>query len=181
MSSAIGYTLFDTAIGRCAVAWSGRGLACVLLPEPTIEATVAHLRARHPEAVAADPPAAIERAIGAMTALLNGVHADLRFVGLDLDGHPELHRRVWAITREIPAGATMTYGEIARALGDPALARAVGRALGRNPYPLVVPCHRVIGSAAATGGFSAPGGIVTKMRLLDIERAVTGLTASLFD
>jgi len=181
MSNAIGCTLFDTAIGPCAVAWSARGLACVLLPEPSAEATLARLHARHPDAVAADPPEAVERAIGAMTALLNGVHTDLRFVELDLDGHPELHRRVWAIAREIPPGATLTYGEIARALGDPALARAVGRALGRNPYPLVVPCHRVIGSAAATGGFSAPGGIVTKMRLLDIERAVTGLTASLFD
>jgi len=181
MSNAVGYTLFDTAIGRCALAWSARGLVCVMLPEATTEATIERIRARQPDAVAADPPAAVERAIGAMTALLNGVHTDLGFVELDLDGHPELHRRVWAITREIPPGATLTYGEIARALGDPALARAVGRALGRNPFPLVVPCHRVIGSAAASGGFSAPGGVVTKLRLLDIERAVTGLTASLFD
>jgi methylated-DNA-[protein]-cysteine S-methyltransferase len=88
--------------------------------------------------------------------------------------------RVYACTRAIPPGRTRTYGEIAAALGDPGLSRAVGQALGRNPWPIVIPCHRVTAVDGRAGGFSAPGGAATKLRLLDIEGALAPETLPLF-
>jgi methylated-DNA-[protein]-cysteine S-methyltransferase len=104
-----------------------------------------------------------------MTALLRGERLDLSFVALDLEAVPEFHRRVYEITRTIQPGATLSYGEIALRLGERDAARAVGQALGRNPFPIVVPCHRVVASGGKTGGFSAPGGAATKLRMLAIE------------
>jgi methylated-DNA-[protein]-cysteine S-methyltransferase len=93
-------------------------------------------------------------------------------VSIDDAAVPELDRRVYAATRTIPPGSTLTYGDVARLLGDVTLARRVGEALGRNPFPIVVPCHRVLAAGGRTGGFSARGGTETKMQLLRIEGVV---------
>ena len=98
-----------------------------------------------------------------------------------MNGVPEFHQRVYAIAREIQPGRTLSYGEIAARLGDPSLARAVGQALGQNPFPIVVPCHRVLAANGKTGGFSAPGGVSTKLRMLEIERARASAIPTLFD
>jgi methylated-DNA-[protein]-cysteine S-methyltransferase len=176
-----GFALFETAIGRCGIAWGERGLVGVQLPEAEERRTRARMLRRFPGAAEEAPPPTVQRVIHAMATLLRGEPSDLSDVTLDMRGVPPLHRRVYAIARAIAPGETLTYGEIAARLGDPSAAREVGRALGRNPFPLVVPCHRVLAAGGRTGGFSAPGGVATKRRLLAIEgaRALGGPT--LFD
>jgi methylated-DNA-[protein]-cysteine S-methyltransferase len=117
------------------------------------------------------PPPEIQRAVDAIVSHLDGEPTDLSFIPLDLDGVPDFHRRVYEVARTIPPGSTLSYGEIATRLGDPGSARAVGQALGRNPFVLVVPCHRVLAARGKTGGFSAHGGTATKLTLLAIEGA----------
>jgi methylated-DNA-[protein]-cysteine S-methyltransferase len=177
-----GHTLFDTPLGRCGIAWSDHGLLAVQLPEASDAATRARLRRRLPlDAAAPEPPPQIAEAIARIVALLNGTHDDLRSIALDLDGVPDFDGRVYAVARAIAPGDTLTYGEVAARLGEPDAARAVGAALGRNPFTLVVPCHRVLAAQGAysnLGGFSAPGGTATKRRLLTIEGAAA--VASLF-
>jgi methylated-DNA-[protein]-cysteine S-methyltransferase len=158
-----GHAAFETALGTCGVRWSELGITEVLLPPAR------GLQAAGSEA--GDTPEAIGEAIGAITALLDGERRDLRSVVLDERALDELRRRVYAATREIGPGETASYGEIARAIGVPQEARAVGAALGRNPFPIVVPCHRVLSASGALHGFSAPGGLRTKRRMLEIERA----------
>jgi methylated-DNA-[protein]-cysteine S-methyltransferase len=175
-----GLALFETAIGACGIVWSTGGIVGVQLSEADGARTRARMMRRFPTAVEAPPPAKIGRAIDGIVALLAGQPSDLWSVVLDMDGVPAFERRVYAIARTIPPGATTTYGEIAARLGDAGAARAVGRALGRNPFAIVVPCHRVLGANGRAGGFSASGGALTKMRLLTIERAHTGAEPSLF-
>jgi len=117
------------------------------------------------------PPTEVQCAIDAILSLLDGEATDLSFITLDMDGVPDFHRRVYGVARTIQPGSTMTYGDIAARLGDPGAARAVGQALGRNPFVLVVPCHRVLAARGKTGGFSATGGTSTKLTLLAIEGA----------
>jgi methylated-DNA-[protein]-cysteine S-methyltransferase len=167
--TAPGFTLFDTSIGRCAIAWSDRGIVSLQLPARTARETRALVRRRWPRAVEAVPPAGVQRAIDAVLALLAGRPADLSPVTLDLEGVPPFHRRVYEVARTIPPGATLGYGDIAAQLGVPGGARAVGQALGRNPVAIIVPCHRVLAARGGPGGFSAEGGLVTKQRLLAIE------------
>ena len=167
----ISYTLFDTAIGSCAIAWNDRGVVAFQLPEGSSSSTRRRITARYEEAVEKLATAEVQVAIDAVVALLRGERTDLAFVPLDMDGLPEFHQRVYEIARTIPPGATMTYGEIATRLGDPGTARAVGQALGRNPIPVIVPCHRVLAAGGRNGGFSAPGGTATKLNLLAIEGA----------
>ncbi len=176
----MGYTLFDTAIGRCGVAWGPRGLLRVQLPEGREDQMRARLARLDGGGPPSSPPSQVEAAIAAITRLLAGGNADLTGVALDLDAVPPFHRRVYEVARSIPPGQTRTYGEIARALGAPGLSRAVGQALGRNPFPVVVPCHRVLAAGGRLGGFSAPGGITTKLRLLAIEGRSLPVTPSLF-
>ncbi|WP_436770776.1 methylated-DNA--[protein]-cysteine S-methyltransferase, partial [Yinghuangia sp. YIM S09857] len=169
-----GSTLFDTAIGRCGIAWGPRGVTRVQLPERDDRATRARLAGgAEPGAHGgADvPPPEVRAAIEAIRALLGGEPRDLNDIVLDLDGVPEFNRRVYAVARAIPPGRTMTYGEVARSIGMPGAARAVGHALGRNPCAIVVPCHRVLAAGGASGGFSAHGGVDTKWRMLTIEGA----------
>jgi len=165
-----GFTLFDTAIGRCGIAWSGRGVLAVQLPEADERHTRARLVRRFPQAREAPPPA-VARALEGIAALLRGERVDLSAVALDLDGVPPFHRRVYEVARTIAPGATLSYGEVAARLGAPRSARAVGQALGRNPLPILVPCHRVLAAGGKPGGFSANGGVATKLRLLAIEAA----------
>ena len=172
--SEISYCLFDTAIGACAIAWGERGLKGVQLPEADAERTRARVARRFPDAALAAPTAEVREAIAAITALTAGEPRDLGAVRLDMDGLETLPREVYEIARTIPPGQTLTYGEIAKRLGDPLHARAVGEALGRNPFAIVVPCHRVLAAGGKLGGFSANGGVVTKLRLLEIEGAQIG-------
>jgi methylated-DNA-[protein]-cysteine S-methyltransferase len=165
-----GFALFDTAIGRCAIAWSERGIVRVLLPERDDAATRARLLRRHPGAREATPPKETARAIEGIAALVAGEPRDLSDVVLDLAGVPEFNRGVYAAARAIKPGTTLTYGALAAQLGEPD-ARRIGEAMGRNPCPIIVPCHRVVAAAGKTGGFSAPGGAATKLRLLAAEGA----------
>jgi len=175
------YTLFETAIGPCGIAWGPRGITGVQLPGSTPEKARLRLLRRCPGAEEGTPPAEITQVIERIGALLRGERIDLSDVAVDLDRVPEFERRVYAIARAIPPGSTMTYGEIARRLGDPLLARDVGQAMGHNPFPIVVPCHRVLAAGGKPGGFSAPGGVDTKLRMLRIEGAAAAAQASLFD
>lgn len=179
--TASAYILFDTAIGRCGIVWGERGIAAVYLPESNERQTRARLLRRFPGAAESAPPAEVQSAVEAIAALLAGERRDLSAIPLDLEGVPEFHRRVYEIARTIPPGETLTYGEVARRLGDPLQARAVGQALGQNRHPIVVPCHRVLAAGGRTGGFSAPGGRSTKLRLLEIEGAGAGAIPTLFD
>ncbi|HVW39938.1 MAG TPA: methylated-DNA--[protein]-cysteine S-methyltransferase [Amycolatopsis sp.] len=169
--TARGFAVFDTAIGHCGIAWGERGVVSVRLPDRDAEQTRARLRARFPEAGEDPAPAPIRRAIDEIRALLRGEPLDLADIDLDLTGVPEFHQQVYQVARTIPPGKTLTYGEVATRLGMPGSAQAVGQALGRNPFPIVVPCHRVLGAGGKMVGFSAPGGVDTKRRMLVIEGA----------
>ena len=179
--TAHGFALFDTTIGRCGIAWGARGISGVQLPEASEAKTRARLMQRYARAREAAPPADVQRAIEAIAALLDGEPKDLSAVALDMDGIAQFDRRVYEAARAIPAGATLSYGELAARLGERALAREVGQALGRNPFPIIVPCHRVLAAGAKAGGFSANGGVATKLALLTIERARTSDAPTLFD
>ena len=178
--TSLAFALFDTAIGFCAVVWSARGIAGVQLPEADAAATRKRVRKRFPAAVESQAPASVQHAIKEMTALLDGEARDLNDITVDIDHLSEFNRKVYAIARAIPPGSTLTYGEVAERLGDKLLARAVGQALGENPVPLIVPCHRVLAANGKSGGFSATGGVITKLRLLTIEGAQPG-GPTLFD
>lgn len=166
-----GFTLFDTEIGRCGIAWSEGGIVGVELPEGGDLAMRARMLRRFPGAREASPPDEVRRAIAGIVALLRGEASDLERVTLDMDGIPPFERSVYEAARAIPPGATLSYGDIATRLGAPGVARDVGQALGRNPFPIVVPCHRVVAAGGKLGGFSARGGAATKRRLLTVERA----------
>jgi len=183
MSVATGFTLFDTALGVCGLAWTAdEAVAGVLLPEPDAARTQARMRRRHPLADETPiAPPAIEDAIRQIRELLRGEPRDLLAVAVDHDGVPDFHRRVYALVRTIPAGETLTYGEVAARLGEPGAAQAVGQAMGANPTPVIVPCHRVLAANGALGGFSAPGGTATKRRMLVIEGALPEPPPTLFD
>lgn len=171
MAAASGATLFTTALGACGVAWSVRGVLALQLPEADPARTRERLLHRHACSLARTVPEPVQQAIGGVQRLLSGERVDLRAVPLDLDAIPEPHQRVYALARAIPPGATTTYGDIALRLGDPLLARMVGQALARNPIVIIVPCHRVLAAGGRSGGFSAGGGVNTKLRLLAIEGA----------
>ena len=181
MSTSASYYLFDTAIGTCAIAWTDAGVCGVSLPEPTAQETAARIRRRHPDAREAEPPEEIRAAADAIVNLLDGEAASLTEVALDESGIPEFHRRVYEVARLIPVGETSTYGAIANTLGDTRLAQQVGVALGSNPIPIIIPCHRVLGADGKLVGFSAPGGVQTKRRMLVIEGALPDEPLDLFE
>jgi methylated-DNA-[protein]-cysteine S-methyltransferase len=159
-----GMVVFTTELGSCGVRWSDVGVTGVVLPGDRL---LRGIDAGHAE----DFPLAIRDAIDGMVAVLCGERRDLREVVLDERGLDPFRRRVFAATRAVGPGETIAYGEIARAVGAPGAARAVGAALGSNPYPIIVPCHRVLAADGALTGFSAPGGIATKRRMLQREGA----------
>jgi methylated-DNA-[protein]-cysteine S-methyltransferase len=155
-------TTFDTILGRCGIAWTDIGISGVSLPSERLAATAAM-----------DMPAFVADAIARITAMLAGASDDLAEIPIDDARIDDFRRKVYAATRRVPPGATTTYGEIARAIGAPPVtgARDVGVALARNPTPIIVPCHRVIAANGALTGFSAPGGLATKRRMLELEGA----------
>jgi methylated-DNA-[protein]-cysteine S-methyltransferase len=166
-----GFALFETAIGRCGIVWSERGITGVLFPEGSEQAIRNRLQRRFPNARETVGPPAVRHTIAEITALLAGERRDLRDAVLDCAAVPDFNRGVYDVARAIPPGSTLSYGEVAERLGDRGLAREVAQALGQNPFPIIVPCHRVMAAGGKTGGFSAPGGVRTKLKLLSIERA----------
>jgi methylated-DNA-[protein]-cysteine S-methyltransferase len=176
-----GFHLFQTPIGACGIAWGDRGVVGIQLPEGSEAALRVRVRRQLPDAREVPPPPEVRRVIEALVALLDGEARDLSDVELDMRQVPPFHRRVYEAARAIPPGATLSYGEIAARLGEPGAARDVGWALGQNPFPLVVPCHRVVGAKGKLGGFSAHGGVKTKLRLLSIEGVQAPGTAPLFE
>ena len=174
------YALFDTAIGFSGIAWNEAGLVACHLPEHDAETARRGMLRRFPDIAQAAVPAALAPTVAGIQALMRGEKADLTAAPLDLARTPEFHARVYEIARSIPPGETLTYGEIAVKLGDRLLAREVGAALGKNPWPIVVPCHRVTAAGGKPGGFSARGGVNTKLKLLAIEGAAAAAQADLF-
>ena len=174
------FSLFRTPLGDCGIAWCNDAVVATHLPEESSADTGRRLAART-GATKGEPSSVIRRAIASMTALLEGKGTDLTSIVCDFDGIDPFAAQVYAATRAIPAGETSTYGAIASQLGDKRLARDVGQALGRNPLPIIVPCHRVIGAGGRLTGFSAAGGIATKLRMLAIEGAQVGGAPGLFD
>lgn len=173
--------LFPTTIGACGIAWRGGTVVATHLPEKDGAATFARVSARSGNALAGDPPEAVASAIAGITALLDGQGGDLAFIDCDFSALDPFNARVYEAARAIPPGETRTYGEIAESLGDKRYAQAVGQALGRNPFPIIVPCHRVMGANGRLTGFSANGGTATKLRMLAIEGARIGQGPGLFD
>ncbi|MDO8905327.1 methylated-DNA--[protein]-cysteine S-methyltransferase [Hydrogenophaga sp.] len=174
-----GHALFNTAIGVCGIAWGPHGVMAVQLPEADAPGTRLRLLKGLPCMAEAAPPAALQAAIEGVQAVLEGrSRSDLREITLDMARLTPFQRQVYDCVRSIPPGQTRTYSEVAQALGDPGLARAVGQAMGHNPFAPVVPCHRVLAAGNKPGGFSASGGARTKLRMLMIEGA---LDRGLFD
>jgi methylated-DNA-[protein]-cysteine S-methyltransferase len=165
--------LFDTAIGRCGIAWGEAGIRAVSFPEADDARTLARLRRRAPEAEQTwEAPEEIAGIIAQIRALAEGEAVRFEDAPLDMEGVGKLERGVYALTGAIAPGETRSYGDLARDLGDISLSRQVGQALGNNPFPIIVPCHRVVGAGGTMTGFSAPGGTETKRRLLKIEGAI---------
>jgi methylated-DNA-[protein]-cysteine S-methyltransferase len=165
------FTLFETALGTCGILWSERGIRGVILPAPTAEKTRQRIGRRFPDARQENPPPVVAQAIEAIVALLENGAGDLSGIAVDLEGVPQADRDLYSIIRSLGPGETLTYGEIAKRLGGAWTARDVGAAMGRNPVPVIVPCHRVVAANGKLGGFSAPGGNETKRRMLAIEQA----------
>jgi methylated-DNA-[protein]-cysteine S-methyltransferase len=173
--------LFDTAVGRCGIAWSATAITAFQLPEASDAGTLRRMSGSGSLLPQAEPPAWVQDVIDRVVALLRGERVDLRDVPLDFDAIAPFERRVYEASRQILAGHTRTYGELATALGEPVTAsRAVGRALGANPFAVIVPCHRVLAAGGKAGGFSAGGGVTTKLKILLIEQAQIGNEPSLF-
>ena len=175
-----GYCLFDTPLGQCGIAWRDDGPSVVRpavtllqLPAVTAERTESRIARASGAHGPSAPPAVIAEIIERLRKHLEGEAQDLRDILVDLTGADDFARRVYEAAREIPPGQTRTYGEIAKALGQPREAQAVGQALGKNPIALIIPCHRVVAAGGKPGGFSAHGGRATKASLLAVEGAPT--------
>jgi methylated-DNA-[protein]-cysteine S-methyltransferase len=171
------YTVFETTIGWAGIAWGEQGLIGAHLPERDPAIVRKSFARRFPEAAEATPSPEMEKVIEGVRALMRGEKPDLSVARIDLTRVPEFNAKVYEIARRIPAGETLTYGEIATRLGDRLLARDVGAALGKNPWPIIVPCHRVTAAGGKLGGFSARGGAMTKLKLLEIEGAAAAAAA----
>ena len=169
MDGPMHYCLFDTDLGACGVAWSERGLTRFQLPEADRRATERRLTLRSPNSTAKAPPPPIAEAIADVQRYMAGERVDFSAIALDLTGVAPFYLEVYAASRRVGWGETATYGELARQVGAPGAARAVGQAMARNPVAVIIPCHRILASGNKVGGFSAFGGTVSKQRLLGLE------------
>jgi methylated-DNA-[protein]-cysteine S-methyltransferase len=174
------YAVFETAIGWAGVAWGENGLIGAYLPEADPGMARESFARRFPGVTEAEPPAAIASVIDRIIALMRGEKVDMSDAPLDTARVTEFNAKVYEITRRIPPGETLTYGQIAVQLGDKLLSQQVGAALGRNPWPIIVPCHRVTAANGKLGGFTARGGTDTKLKLLAIEGASAAAQRDLF-
>ena len=170
--------LFDTAVGPCTLRFAERAITGIELPQIAPRELRARLAAQAAERGA--PPPFVAKAASAIAQHLAGKPQDLSKLPLALDSLAPFQRQVYQAARAIPSGQTASYGDLAKLLGKPGAARAVGQALGKNPFLLAIPCHRVLAAGGAPGGFSAPGGIATKAQLLALEGvALAGVPAPL--
>jgi methylated-DNA-[protein]-cysteine S-methyltransferase len=175
--SAIRYLVFETALGFVGLGWSDAGLTRLVLPGRDRAATAKRLLRRDPDAelvsdtALADTPLWIRDLAGAIRAYASGEQTEFSAVPVDLAGVDDFRRAIYAEAKKLRFGETTTYGELAVRAGHPGLARETGAALGQNPVPLVIPCHRILAAGGKIGGFSAPGGSATKERMLALEGA----------
>src|ERR1700687_4002277 len=176
-----GYTIFDTGIGRCGIAWGDFGVIGVQLPEAREMEPRGGRLPQYPDPRELRPPLNVEIAIEGISALLRGQACDLSDVTLDMRGIHAFNQRVYELTREIPRGETRTYGEIATKLGASGATHSVAQAIGRNPFMIIVPCHRVLEAGAYANRISPNGGVISKRRLLSIEGAGSASAKTLFD
>jgi methylated-DNA-[protein]-cysteine S-methyltransferase len=174
MTEALAYAIVDTAIGPVGVAWSAEGICRVTLPERDRDRMEARFASRLGGAGPGEPPPAVAAAIDLIKRYAEGEPVDFSAVPVDLDGADLFRRAIYAAARRLSFGETTTYGGLADAAGHPGKARETGEALGRNPVPLIVPCHRILAAGGKIGGFSAPGGSSTKERLLALEGVSVG-------
>ncbi|PDT82402.1 methylated-DNA--[protein]-cysteine S-methyltransferase [Sinorhizobium sp. BJ1] len=164
------YLIFETAAGFCGIAWTERGIARLQLPTKSAEATERLLLRRVPGAEPQEPPLAVAEAVAAVKRYFEGEETDFSDFELDLEEQDALFKQIYTATRMIPWGGTTTYGVLAKVLGaGPEAARDVGQAMAKNPVALIIPCHRVLAAGGKVGGFSAPGGASTKLRMLELE------------
>jgi len=177
----LGYAVFDTAIGRCGIGWSDQGIVGVQLPEAREIDTRRRLFRLFPEARELRPPLNAELAIEGIVALLRGGAGDLSDVTLDMTGIIPFSQRVYEFTRAVPRGETRTYAEVAASLRVPGALHSVTQALARNPFMIVVPCHRVLEAGSYPGKISPNGGTISKRRLLSIEGTHQPAGQTLFD
>jgi methylated-DNA-[protein]-cysteine S-methyltransferase len=175
------YTVFDTAIGRCGIAWSHAGIVGVQLPEAREIETRKRLFRHFPDAREARPLPNVKPAIEAIAAFSRGESADFSDITLDMTGIPAFSQRVYQITREIPRGKTLTYGDIAARLRASGAVHSVAQAIARNPFMMIVPCHRVLERGGYADRISPYGGIISKRRLLSLEGTATPSSKTLFD
>lgn len=167
--------IFDTALGAFGIGWTEAGLARVQLPGLERDALLE--RINRSGAQPGQPTREMEGLINLIEDYAEGKVVDFSTTRLDVAGLPEFHRRAYELLVRIAWGQTTTYGALARELGDVTLSRAVGGAMGANPIPLVIPCHRVLASDGRPGGFSAPGGAQSKLRMLELEGVSVGTPA----
>jgi len=164
------YFLFETAGGFCGIAWNDTGITRFQLPTKSAEAAERLLLRRAPGAIPGTPPPEVVEAVAAARRYFEGEETDFSGIRLDLDGQDAFFKQIYAAAREIGWGRTTTYGALARELGaGPEAARDVGQAMAKNPIPLIIPCHRVLAAGGKVGGFSAPGGSASKIRMLELE------------
>jgi len=176
-----GYTIFDTGIGRCGIAWSNIGVSGVQLPEAREIETRKRLFQLYPDAREMRPPVIVEIAIEGIAALLRGEPSDLSDITLDMTGIHAFNARVYEITRSIPRGETRTYAEVATILRASGAVHSVAQAIARNPFMIIVPCHRVLEAGGYADKISPNGGAISKRRLLSIEGAHPISSKTLFD
>jgi methylated-DNA-[protein]-cysteine S-methyltransferase len=176
-----GYTIFDSAVGRCGIAWGDLGILGVQLPEARELDTRRRMYRLYPEAREQRPSVTAEIAIEGIVAILRGSAADLSAIALDMTGIPYFNQRVYQFARTIPLGETRTYAEVAGALHAAGATHSVAQAIGRNPFMIIVPCHRVLEVGNYTDQISPHGGVVSKRRLLTIEGAHPTVSKTLFE
>ena len=173
------YCVFEVAGGCCGIAWNSAGITRLCLPSRNASAATQMLLRRVPGSVAAAPPPEIAATIAAVQRYFRGDTVDFSGVRLELGGQGDFYKRIYQALRRVGWGQTTTYGALARELGaGPEAARDVGEAMARNPIPLLVPCHRVLAAGGKVGGFSAPGGAATKIRMLELEGTRIDATGS---
>jgi methylated-DNA-[protein]-cysteine S-methyltransferase len=176
-----GFAIFDTGIGRCGIAWGYLGILGVQLPEAREIETRRRLFQLYPDARESRAPLNTEIAIEGVVALLRGAPADLSDVTLDMTGIHAFNQRVYEFARRIPRGETRTYDEVAASLRLTGAVHSVAQAFARNPFVIIVPCHRVLEAGGYADKISPHGGVISKRRLLSIEGAGSPSSKTLFD
>jgi methylated-DNA-[protein]-cysteine S-methyltransferase len=176
-----GYAIFDTAVGRCGIVWSNSGVLCVQLPQAREIDTRRRLYRLYPEAREARPPLNTELAIDGIAAILRGQDFDLTEVTLDMNAIPHFDRRVYEFTRTIPRGETRTHSELAQRMRREGTEHSIAQAIAKNPYMIIVPCHRVLENGHYADKIAPNGGTISKRHLLSVEGTHLAASKTLFD